>query len=180
MSRESPRGAELLEGLALAGRQLSTATIMFHQAIADRLGLNVTDHKCMDLLLMNGSLTAGELAGMTGLTTGAITAVIDRLEKGGFVRREDDPRDRRRVIVQVVAKRCRDIERLFEPFAATFAKLCGRYKDEELVVILDFMTRSRDELHQSTLELRQPRSPAGKQNSPGRETRKRAGRKSSG
>ena len=64
---------------------------MFHQAIADRLGLNVTDHKCIDLLLMKGPLTAGELAGMTGLTTGAITAVIDRLEKAGFVRREDDP-----------------------------------------------------------------------------------------
>ncbi len=179
MSRELPQRAELLEGLVLAGRQLSTATIMFHQAIADRLGLNVTDHKCMDLLLMKGPLTAGELAGMTGLTTGAITAVIDRLEQAGFVRREDDPHDRRRVIVQVVPKRCRDIERLFEPFAATFGELSARYTDEELVVILDFMTRSREGLHQSTVELRQQRSSAKKRKPPRLETRKGTGKKSS-
>ena len=102
---------------------MSTATVMFHQAIADRLGLNVTDHKCMDLLLINGPLSAGQLAEMTGLTTGAITAVIDRLEQAGFARREHDFRDRRRVTVQVIPKRCRDIERLFEPFAATFGEL---------------------------------------------------------
>jgi DNA-binding MarR family transcriptional regulator len=139
----------------MAGRQLSTATVKFHQAIADRLRLNVTDHKCMDLLLMKGPLTAGELAGMTGLTTGAITAVIDRLEQAGFARRDDDPRDRRRVIVQAVPRRCRDIAQLFEPFAATFGELSARYNDEELVVILDFMTRSCEGLHQSTMELRE-------------------------
>jgi DNA-binding MarR family transcriptional regulator len=158
---------ELLKDLVAAGRQSSTATIMFHQAIADRLGLNVTDHKCMDLLLMTGARTAGELAEMTGLTTGAITAVVDRLEKAGFVRREDDLHDRRRVIVQAVPKRCRDIERLFEPFAATFEELGGRYNDEELVVILDFMTRSRLALHQSTMELRQQQSAAKKRKPPG-------------
>ena len=172
MSRELAGRAELLEGLVLAGRQLSTATVMFHQAIADRLGLNVTDHKCMDLLLIKGPLTAGELAGMTGLTTGAITAVIDRLGKAGFVRRADDPHDRRRVIVQVVPKRCRDIERLFEPFAATFGELSARYKDEELVVILDFMTRSREGLHQSTVGLLEKRSRVRKRKPPGLETRK--------
>jgi DNA-binding MarR family transcriptional regulator len=162
VSRERLQRAKLLEGLVVAGRQLSTATIMFHQAIADRLGLNVTDHKCMDLLLMNGPLTAGELAGMTGLTTGAITAVIDRLERAGFARREDDPRDRRRVVVQGVSKRIRDIERLFEPLAAMCGELGARYTDEELAVILDFMARTCDVLRQSTLELRQQRPSAGK------------------
>jgi DNA-binding MarR family transcriptional regulator len=175
VSREPDDRSLLLEGLLLAGRQVSTATIMFHQAIADRLGLNVTDHKCMGLLLMKGPLTAGELAGMTGLTTGAITAVIDRLERAGFVRREDDPRDRRRVIVHGVPKRCRDIERLFEPFATKCAELGVRYKDEELAVILDFMTRSCDVLHQSTIELRQQRSSAGKRKPPRLVTGKGAG-----
>ncbi len=179
MSRELPERAKLLAGLTVAGRQLSTATVMFHQAIADRLGLNVTDHKCMDLLLLNGPLTAGELAAMTGLTTGAITAVIDRLEQAGFVRRGDDPHDRRRVIVQVIPKRCRDIERLFEPFGATFGELTARYKDEELAVILDFMTRSREGLHQSTLELRQHRSSAKTRKPPKPEARKASGKKPS-
>ena len=69
------------------------------------------------------------------------------------------PHDRRRVIVQVVPKRCREIERLFEPFAATFGELSARYSDKELDVILDFMTRSRDGLHESTVGLRrQPKS----------------------
>lgn len=154
MSRQLTARAELLASLALAGRRLSTATIMFHQAIADRLGLNVTDHKCIDLLLLNGPMTAGELAAQTGLTTGAITAVIDRLEKAGFARRNDDPRDRRRVIVAVVAKRTREIERLFEPFGAAFREFSSRYNDAELAVILDFMSGSCESLHDSTLRLR--------------------------
>src|SRR5690349_15820511 len=95
VSRALARRDELLHDLRLAGRRLSTATIMFHQAVADRLGLNLTDHKCVDLLLLNGPLTAGELASLTALTTGAITAALDRLERGGFVKREDDPEDRR-------------------------------------------------------------------------------------
>jgi DNA-binding MarR family transcriptional regulator len=155
VSRQLPPRAALLEGVSVAGRQMSTASIMFHQAVADRLGLNVTDHKCIDLLLLKGPLTAGELAEMTGLTTGAITAVIDRLERAGFARREDDPHDRRRVIVSVVLKRCREIGRLFQPFAAAFNEIAARYSDRELAVILDFMNRSRDGLHQSTVELRQ-------------------------
>ena len=179
MSRELARRSELLAGLALAGRQLSTATVMFHQAIADRLGLNVTDHKCLDLLLIKGPLTAGELAVMTGLTTGAITAVIDRLASAGFVRREDDPADRRRVIVQGIPRRCRDIERLFEPFGARFQELSARYTDDELLVILDFMTRSREGLHESTVDLRKQRASAKRSPSrrvTGKGTRKKSSR----
>ena len=102
MSRARQKRSELLDELKLAGRRLSTATIMFHQAVADRLGLNPTDHRCVDRLLLNGPLTAGELASRTGLTTGAITAALDRLERAGFVARGDDPQNRRRVIVQPV------------------------------------------------------------------------------
>ncbi len=64
-------------------RETSTVTILFHQAIADRLGMNVTDHKCAGILARSGPITAGELARRTGLTTGAITGVIDRLEQAG-------------------------------------------------------------------------------------------------
>jgi DNA-binding MarR family transcriptional regulator len=177
VSRQLPPRSELQQGLFVAGRQLSTATIMFHQAVADCLGLNVTDHKCIDLLLLNGPLTAGELAAMTGLTTGAITAVIDRLERAGFARRQDDPDDRRRVIVSVVVQRCRDIERLFQPFAASFGELTDRYSDKELAVILDFMNRSGQGLHQSTLELRKSLSRHRKPHTPN--ARKVTARKSS-
>ena len=107
MPGDTPEKPRLLEDLNQAGRRLSQATILFHQAVADRLGLHPTDHKCIDLLVSAGSTTAGELAEATGLTTGAITGVIDRLEAAGFVRREDDPNDRRRVIIRVVPKRYR-------------------------------------------------------------------------
>jgi DNA-binding MarR family transcriptional regulator len=133
---------------------MSAATIMFHQAVADRLGLNPTDHKCADLLILKGAMTAGELANLTGLTTGAITGVIDRLEKAGFVRREDDPNDRRRVIVRALPKRLCEVGRLFEPLAAAMAKVCSRYSDRELAIILDFQTRAQEGLREATLKLR--------------------------
>ena len=75
-SRDMPSRAELVRAMLAAGRQMSTSAIMLHQAVADRLGLHPTDHKCADLLCMNGPRTAGELAELTGLTTGAITGVI--------------------------------------------------------------------------------------------------------
>src|SRR5262249_7552650 len=120
------------------------------------------DHKCADLLWTRGPMTAGELAELTGLTTGAITGVIDRLERGGFVRREDDPNDRRRVVVRAVPKRLREIGRLFEDLAARSTELGGRYTDAELAVVLDFMSRSRESLHAATLKLRQQGQPGGK------------------
>jgi DNA-binding MarR family transcriptional regulator len=161
VSRDLPGRAELVEKLCQAGRQLSTATVMFHQAIADRLGLNPTDHKCADLLILKGPLTAGELADLTGLTTGAITGVIDRLEKAGFVRREEDPGDRRRVIVRTIPNRLREVGRLFESLRAAMAEVSSHYSDRELVAILDFVTRTQHGIHRATLELREQGSGAG-------------------
>src|SRR5216117_3098234 len=88
--------AELLAALNEAARRQSTATVLFHAAVAERLGLSATDHKYADLIARQGPMTAGELADRAGLTTGAITGVLDRLERAGWVRRERDPHDRRR------------------------------------------------------------------------------------
>lgn len=144
----------LQNDLHLAGRKLSAATIMFHQAVADRLGLNITDHKCLDLILLNGPMTAGALADATGMTTGAITAVLDRLAGAGFVKRAADPNDRRKVIAEALPKNLGAAHRLFEPLAASMDELTARYDDDALAAILDFMTNSSAILRQSTTRLR--------------------------
>src|ERR671933_2350999 len=98
-------------------REMSIETIMFHQAVADVLGLHITDHKCLDLLHRFGAMPAGRLGELTGLTTGAVTGIIDRLEKAGYARRTNDPKDRRRTIVEPIRNKKleKKIEVLFVP-----------------------------------------------------------------
>src|SRR5262245_5202965 len=153
MSRPSRR-AELLAALNDEFRDLSTATILFHQAIADRLGMHVTDHKCAGILMRSGPITAGELARQTGLTTGAITGVIDRLEKAGFARRVRDASDRRRVIIEPLVEELeRMVSPLFESMARSARALCERYTTEELAVIRDFTVRCRQMADEETRKL---------------------------
>src|SRR5690554_3683339 len=101
-NREPKVSQEIPPIVEVIGFRLSTATILFHTAVADRLGLNVTDLKCYSLIRQAGSMSAGELAEQTHLTTGAITGVADRLEKVGLVRRGRDAADRRRVLIEWV------------------------------------------------------------------------------
>lgn len=98
---DAEKKRQLVEELRWAGRHQARTTVMFHQAVADRLGLHPTDHKCLDLLREEGPMSAGELAEATGLTSGAITGVADRLERAGFLHRESDPHDRRRILLRV-------------------------------------------------------------------------------
>lgn len=140
--KSSDNRSELLVALGQEFRQFATVTVLFHQAIADRLGMHVTDQRCGDILLRTGPITAGELAQRTGLTTGAITGVIDRLEKAGFVRRAKDSGDRRRIVVEPVPERIeREIGPLFESIARAMADLCAEYSTQELAVIRDFIAR---------------------------------------
>ncbi len=155
MSSEMGEKNDPLHELQLVGRRLSTATIMFHQAVADSLGLNLTDHKCVDLLLLNGPLTAGELAQKTALTTGAITVAVDRLERAGFVKREDDPNDRRRVVVQVIPARLGVMSKLFETFGLRLNEIASSYTSQELELIIGFLIRNCDALQESTSKLRE-------------------------
>jgi DNA-binding MarR family transcriptional regulator len=137
-------------------RELSTATILFHQAIADRLGMHLTDHKCAGILLRAGPITAGELARRTGLTTGTITAVIDRLENAGFVRRAKDPGDRRRVVIEPLRERIEEkIGPLFESIARAMAELCADYSVQELAVIRDFTARAHQAAYEEIRKLRE-------------------------
>jgi DNA-binding MarR family transcriptional regulator len=160
VSRDVPDKAALVAALVDTMRELSTATILFHQAVADRLAMNVTDHKCAGILAQSGPITAGDLAARTGLTTGAITGVIDRLEKAGFVRRARDANDRRRVIVEPDLKQIkRKIEPLFESMGRATALMYSGYSVRELALLRDFAVRALQLADQETRKLREASEP---------------------
>jgi len=162
MTDELTERAEILATLDNSTRDSSTYTILFHQAVADQLGLNVTDHKILDLLARLGSMPAGQLAEITGLTTGAITGVIDRLEKAGYAQRERDPQDRRKVIVRLVAEKAdREIAPLFAVLSQTYNPISQEYSNEELKVILKFMQQSVESMKQAIAILRGRPNPGG-------------------
>ena len=147
---------ELLEALGLVGRRLSTATVLLHSAVAEHFGLNATDWKCHELLTQTGPITAGELAELSGLTTGAITGVVDRLEQAGFARRERDTNDRRRVIIQPILEQGLEarIEQVLQGLTQGVAEVAAKYSDEELSLILEYITDSTQMLREVAIRLR--------------------------
>ncbi len=134
------------------GRDLSTAMVMYVDAVADQIGINVTDLNCLDLLGREGRLTAGRMAELTGLTTGAITAVIDRLEAAGYATRSRDDDDRRRVYVEPTTKEGAGI--LYADLCQAWTSLLDRYDDRELVVLHEFLASSITMLELETTKLR--------------------------
>ena len=113
-----------------------------------------SDWDCLDVLDWTGPITAGGLAEHVGLTSGAITGVIDRLEKAGFVRRAPDPADRRKVIVHLLRDRDRDLGEAFAQLGDAVDVLTGRYDDAELAVIVDFLRGANEALADSTDRMR--------------------------
>lgn len=153
------RRRKLVEGILAAGRESSAATVMLHTAIAERSGLTATDTKTIDTLIRLGPVSAGELAGYTGLATASVTSLIDRLEKKDLVRRARDSRDRRRVIVKPVLERIADCQNVFGPIREGFAQVLENYDDEQLETILDFMHRSSHRARQLTAAITAGPSP---------------------
>jgi DNA-binding MarR family transcriptional regulator len=125
-------------------RRYSTATVLLHHAIAERLGLGPTDHKCLDLLLDRGPTTGSQLAAITGLTTGAITGVVARLERAGFVSREPDPVDKRKQIITPVPARIRQAQEVFASLRPTPDSLLEGFDTAQLEVIAEFLTRAAE------------------------------------
>ena len=145
MSKDDRKHRELVEAVTDEGRRSSTRSLLLHAVIADKLGLNPSDHKCFDLIRnQSEALTAGRLAELTGLSTGAITGVIDRLENAGLVARDQDPSDRRRVIIRCTPERAPDLRPFFGPLREAMAKFCAQYSSRELEVILSFMRGTGD------------------------------------
>jgi predicted ArsR family transcriptional regulator len=138
-----------------AGRELGARSILFHQAIANIAGVSVTDLKCLDYIDRVGDVTAGDLARLTGLTTGAITAAIDRLEKAGLARRERSQTDRRKVLVRLCeSPAMARIAPFYEALGRESAQMIGRYTTAQLETIKDFCERCIEIMRRQTEAVR--------------------------
>jgi DNA-binding MarR family transcriptional regulator len=135
-------------------RLSSSLTVLFSQAVADRLGVHSTDIETMDLLHIYGPITAGQLGEHAGLTSGATTRLIDRLERAGFVKRRHDENDRRRVIIEPSWDHAGAVMALFEPIARRMGQLWASYSPEELETIIDFIHRSNEIVSEENAALR--------------------------
>ena len=137
LSRPKAKAA-LLQELEEAMRRSSAQGVLFGQTVANAIGISGSDLDCLDFVNLEGRVTAGRLAEVTGLTTGAITGVVDRLEKAGLVRRERDETDRRKVFIVVVPENAARIGRFYVPMQKAMHKLWSTYSDAELQLLLRF------------------------------------------
>ena len=153
LSRSMSR-AKLMQELEHALRRSSGQGAIYAQTVADVAGVSRSDMECLDFLNLEGRVTAGRLAEVTGLTTGAITGVVDRLEKAGLVRRERDGEDRRKVFIAVVPENVAKIGRLYEPMQRAVLNDWETYADAELKVLLRFATQGYRTMLEATANLK--------------------------
>ena len=150
MSSQRPpkpdRRHEFLNRIWDLGRTMSTQTVFLHQALAQSVGLNATDTKCIDLILRapEPAVTAGWLSDRTGLTSGAITHILDRLEKQQFVERLRDDQDRRRVLIRVRPETLRPLIPKYEAMGKEFLRVVEQYSDKELALICDYLQKTSE------------------------------------
>lgn len=150
-SSHSPQATEDQLNVVSLMRGLGTRSVLYQQNVAASLGLHNQDFISIDILRETGPITAGELSKKTGLTTGSITALVDRLEKSGYVHRENDPNDRRRVIIVPEYESKEAVLNKYLPLHHAMVDLSASYTQEELVVITKFLGEAgaviEDQIH---------------------------------
>ncbi len=134
-------------------RRHSTAVVLFHHAVAERLGLGPTDHKCLDLLRDRGAMAGSDLGAITGLTSGAITGVVARLERAGYLRREPDPHDGRKQILRLAMKPSH-IQQVINPLRQDVAALLENFDAHQLTAVAEFLARTTDLIYRHAALLR--------------------------
>nr|BFF01410.1 MarR family transcriptional regulator [Streptoalloteichus tenebrarius] len=151
---EAAGGADAARRVSELGRSLGAATVMFHSQVAERLGVSPSDHKCLDLALQARTpITAGRLAELSGLSTGAVTGVIDRLERAGYVRRVRDPRDRRKVLVETTGAHERIAAGLFDGLRRGVEEIVALYDESQLAAVEGFLEAMTEVLRRETARL---------------------------
>jgi len=137
-------------------RDLATAVISFHEAVSRRLGMTAAERKTLGILAEMGVATPGQLAAATALTTGAITGIVDRLEKAGYAKRVPNPEDRRSVLIHALQreKLAAMLGPIFGSLSASMIELSGRYTPEQLAVIHTYLAETTEVLRKETRKLK--------------------------
>lgn len=148
---------ELVEELSQSMQRGGTLTVLHTNAIARQIGISATEFESMDIINRHQPMSAGHLAMRCGLTTGAITGIIDRLERAGLVKRVQDPKDRRRVFLKPIAnKEKKDkIRCLYQPMSQAFYEVMEDLSAEQVQFLIDIHDRMNDRVEQIITELRQ-------------------------
>ena len=131
----------LVKQVIVGARENSIGVVLFHQVVGRILGVNVTDMKCLDIIALKGSANPSQLAKLTGLSTGSTTAMIDRLEKRGLIKRRPNPEDRRGAIVVLTNGAAKKFPPLFESMAKAMEALVSSYSEKELDTLSDFFRK---------------------------------------
>jgi DNA-binding MarR family transcriptional regulator len=152
--------SELIGELLAASRALSTETVMFHTAIAETRGLSATESKAADFLARFGPLTPKELVRHSGLAPASVTALIDRLERKGIVRRTAHPDDRRSILVELDDEKMEGVTPLWDYLVSAITEFCARYDEDQIRTIIEFVRAGADITHRSTVRLTGEEDPA--------------------
>jgi len=147
---------ELIEELSQSMQRSGTLTVLHTNAVADKIGISATEFESMDLISHNQPMSAGHLAMRCGLTTGAITGIVDRLERAGLVKRVRDPEDRRRVLLTPVENEAkkRKVRALYRPMSQAFEEIMEECTPEQIQFLVDIHNKMSDRVETIITELR--------------------------
>lgn len=133
---------DLEKQVIMGGRQYGIGSVLFRHAVGEKLGLNVTDMECLGVIFFKGLATPSELASYTGLSSGATTTMLDRLENSGIIKRRPNPKDRRSVHISIVKEAAEKIAPMFASLREAQDKIVSGYTEKELGIIVDFFNKS--------------------------------------
>ncbi|MDM5282188.1 MarR family transcriptional regulator [Peribacillus castrilensis] len=139
MSSDNRLNSALLESLTHRLQRYGMRSVLFQQNMAQKIGVSHTDLKSAEILNETGPITAGELSKITGLSTGSVTALINRLEKSGYVKRERDQLDGRKVMIVPIPERQEQIKSHYQSLSMATKELCSAYNEQELILINQFV-----------------------------------------
>ncbi len=132
---------ELVKAVNLAAREYGISAVLFRHAVGERLGVHVTDMECLALIFFKGLASPSEISRYTGLTSGATTAMLDRLEQARLIERQPNPHDRRGTLIVLTNERNKELDAIFAPGREAIKRLTASYSEHELETIADYLKK---------------------------------------